>query len=258
MDVMKSPILKVSVLASGAVLLDGEGMSLDQLREKIETRKAERLVIWYYREAAQAEPPLEAMEVMKIVAEHGLPISLSSKADFSDYVDLKGRSHPRYFTWESAVAAVRERVAGGKYVGVIRPDRSYLLIAPPPKDSVPAKMVQMMEKMIPPKPPRTVVALADTYFSWRPGGGIPTLAETGQAIPFFGMLMGLATIGHSVYVFPGTDDSLAAGCQDADLLVVDQAQIPALEGDWKATATAAMRSPNILAHNRTTFKLEAV
>jgi hypothetical protein len=255
---MTSPILKVSVLASGTVSLDGEEVSPAQLRERVLARKADRPVIWYYREAAQGEPPPEAMEVMKMVAENRLPISLSSKADFSDYVDLKGRSHPRYFTWESAVAAVRERVAGGTYVGVIRPDRSYLLIAPPPRDSVPEKMVQMMEKMIPPQPPRTVVALADTYFSWKPGGGIPSLAETEQAIPFFGMLMGLATIGHSVYVFPGTDDSLAAGCKDADLLVVDEAQMPALESDWKATASAAMRSPTILAHNRTTFKLEAL
>ena len=255
---MTSPILKVSVLASGAVLLDGEGVSLTQLREKLLARKADRPVIWYYREAAQGEPPPEAMGVMKMVTENGLPISLCSKPDFSDYVDLKGRSHPRYTSWESVVAVVREKVAGGRYVGVIRPDRSYLLIAPPPKDSVPAKMVQMMEKMIPPNPPRTVVALADTYFSWKPGGGIPTLAETGQAIPFFGILLGLATIGHSVYVFPGTDDSLAAGCKGADLMIVDDAQIPALTSDWKATASAALRSPNVLAHNRTTFKFEAV
>ena len=252
---MTFPILKVSVLVSGSVLLDGEPVSLGGLQEKFQSLKAARGVVWYYREAAGGEPPEEAMQVMRLVTDNRLPISLSSKPDFSDYVDRKGGLHPRYFKWDAVVAVVRERTAGGRYVGVIRPDRSYLLIAPPPKDSVPPQMIQMMEKMLPPRPPRDVVAIADTYFSWKPGGGIPTLAETGQAIPFFGMLLGLASIGHSVSVFPGTDESLAPGCKDADLLVVDDAQIPSLAAEWKESAKAAMRSSNILVHDRASFKL---
>jgi hypothetical protein len=156
------------------------------------------------------------------------------------------------------MAVVRERIAGGKYVGVVLPDRSYLLIAPPPKDSVPPQMVQMMEKMVPPRPPRQIAAIADTYFSWKPGGGIPTLEETGREIPFFGMLLGLASIGHSVSVFPGTDESLVPGCKDADLVVVDDAQLPSLAADWKQSAKEAMLSPNILVHDRASFKLTPV
>jgi hypothetical protein len=261
MDVMTSPILKVSVLASGSVLLDGVAVSLEELRERIEGQKAERPVVWYYREAAQGEPPAEALQVMKLVVDNRLPISMCSKPDFSDYVDLKGRSHPRYTTWDAVVAKVREMTAGGKYVGVIRPDRSYLLLAPPPKDSVPPQMVQMMAKMVPPRPPRTIGVIADTHFAFNVGGrtpNVPSLAETGQAIPFFGMLLGLASIGHSVCVFPGTEESLESGCKQADLLVVDDAQIPALAADWQAVAAAAMRSPNIVVHDRASFKLTAV
>ena len=79
---MTTSILKVSVLASGAVLLDGEGVSLDQLRERIEALKAARPVIWHYREASEGEPPPEAMQVMKLVVDNRLPISLCSKPDF--------------------------------------------------------------------------------------------------------------------------------------------------------------------------------
>jgi hypothetical protein len=44
----------------------------------------------------------------------------------------------------------------------------------------------------------------------------------------------------------------------ADLLVVDDVQIPSLAADWKTTAAAAMRSPNIVIHDRATFKLTPV
>jgi hypothetical protein len=255
---MASPILKVSVKVSGAVLLDGEPVSLEGLGAKLESLKADRPVVWYHREAAEGEPPAEAMQVMKLVVDKQLPISLSSKADFSDYVDRKGVSHPRYMTWDGVVAKVREMTAGGRYVGIIRPDRSYLLIAPPSKDSMPANMVQMMAKLVPPQPPRCIGAIADTYFSWRAGGGVPTLAETAQAIPFFGMLLGLACIGHSVCVFTGTDDSIPAGCQGIDLLIVDEAQLPALAADWKKVAASVMRNANIVAHERASFKLKAI
>jgi hypothetical protein len=255
---MASPILKVSVRVSGAVLLDGEPVSLGGLGAKLDGLKPDRPVVWYHREAADGEPPAEAMQVMKLVVDKQVPISLSSKADFSDYVDRKGVSHPRYATWDEVIAKVREMTAGGRYAGIIRPDRSYLLIAPPSKDSMPANMVQMMAKLVPPQPPRWISAIADTYFSWRVGGGVPTLAEAAQAIPFFGMLLGLACVGHSVCVFTGTDDSMAAGCRGTDLLIVDDAQLPALSADWKKVAAPVMRNANIVAHERASFKLKAI
>jgi hypothetical protein len=255
---MASPILKVSVLVSGAVLLDGEPTSLEELGARLESLKADCPVVWYYREAAGAEPPHEAMQVMKLVVDKRLPISLCSKPDFSDYVDRKGVSHPRYTNWDGVVGKVREMTAGGRYVGIIRPDRSYLLTAPPPKDSMPPQMIQMMEKLVPPRPPRCISGIADTYLSMKPGGGVPTLAETGQEIPFFGMLLGMACIGHSVCVFPGTDESLAAGCKGVDLLIADDAQAPSLAEDWKTQAAAVMRGPNIVLHERATFKLTPI
>ena len=254
---MTSAVLKVSVLASGSVLLNGEAVSLDQMRERIEAQKAARPVIWYYREAAQGEPPPEAMQVMKLVVDNRLPISLCSKPDFSDYVDRKGVSHPRYATWESVVAKVREATSGGKYVALIRPDRSYLLMGTPQRKQMPEHVVQSIEKLVPPQVKRNIAVIADTYFTWMPQGGNPSLQDVAREIPFVGMLMGLGCIGHTVYVFPGVE-SLEACCKDADLLIVDEAQIEWLSADWRDVAKAAMRSPNVLVHDRATFKLKAI
>jgi len=59
-------------------------------------------------------------------------------------------------------------------------------------------------------------------------------------------------------VFTGTDDSMAAGCRGTDLLIVDEAQLPALSADWKEVAAPVMRNPNIVAHERASFKLKAI
>ena len=255
---MASQILKVSVLGSGDVFLDGEQIALENLAAKLESMKSDQPVVWYYREAAGSEPPPQAMQVMKMVVDNRLPISLCSKPDFSDYVDLKGRSHRRHLTWDSVTAEVRGRTAGGIYLGILRPDRTYLLIAPPAKDTMPPQVIQAMEKMVPPQPQRWIGAVADTYFTWKGAGPIPTLAETAQAIPFFGMLLGLACIGHSVCVFSGVDDSLAAGGAGADLVFVDSAQVAALPPDWQKVVASKMRNRNILVHDRASFKLTPV
>jgi hypothetical protein len=52
--------------------------------------------VWSYREAAQTEPHPNALRIMSMVADYGLPISLSTKPDYSNVVDGKGRSSPRH------------------------------------------------------------------------------------------------------------------------------------------------------------------
>jgi hypothetical protein len=88
-------VLKVSVLHSGKLLADGAEIRLDELDARLSQIKTRNGVVWYYREGAQGEPPPIAMEVMKLLVKHSLPISLSSKPDFSDTVDEQGNSRPR-------------------------------------------------------------------------------------------------------------------------------------------------------------------
>jgi hypothetical protein len=90
-----APCVKISVLASGRILADGQETSLAALEDRLTRLKAEEGVVWYYREAGDKEPPPEAMEVIKLVVGLSLPITMSSKPDFSDSVDMDGRIHPR-------------------------------------------------------------------------------------------------------------------------------------------------------------------
>lgn len=88
-------ILKVGVMKNGDILINGNKSNLKQLKEefiKLQEKKGE---VWYYREAGEGEPPAIIYKVMDILAECKLPITFSSKPDYSDYVGEDGISHPR-------------------------------------------------------------------------------------------------------------------------------------------------------------------
>ena len=89
------PMAKVSVLASGKLLLDGSPADLASIESEFKRLQRENGVVWYYRENAQAEPSSEATAVVQLVIKYNLPISMSSKPDFSDFIDETGRSRPR-------------------------------------------------------------------------------------------------------------------------------------------------------------------
>ena len=88
-------VAKVSVLASGKLLLKWLPSDLARIEAELQRQKASGGSVWYYRENGQAEPPPEAMSVMELVTKHGLPVSMSTQADFSDYVDGDGQVHAR-------------------------------------------------------------------------------------------------------------------------------------------------------------------
>lgn len=83
------PALRISVLASGKILINGRENSLPEIKQALEKARNVKGSVWYYRENPRAEPSPQAMEVLE------LPVSFSSKPDFSDYIDEKGQSQPR-------------------------------------------------------------------------------------------------------------------------------------------------------------------
>jgi len=95
MKTEKKTIVRLSVLMTGKVLLDGKESNLSEIKRALGRAKSEKDMVWYYRENGKGEPPPQAMEVMKLVIENNLPISMSSKPDFSDYIDDKGQSRLR-------------------------------------------------------------------------------------------------------------------------------------------------------------------
>jgi hypothetical protein len=120
-----------------------------------------------------------------------------------------------------------------------------------------------MGKMIPPGPPRNVAVISPTEFAITPGdeGPAKTSAEllaAGKAIPFFGLLTGLAYSGHSVWVFDGQSYALEHACRDADVLLIDSILATKLTTKTVADAAAVMRNANILVHDRTSFGLKVL
>ncbi len=81
-----APVLKIAVFADGGLTADGAISSIEKLKESLKTLAEHRGVVWYYRESAQQNPPLIAMDVLKEVVALRLPVRLSSKPDYSDAV----------------------------------------------------------------------------------------------------------------------------------------------------------------------------
>ncbi len=231
-------ILKVSVLASGVVLLDGVPVSVAKLEEVFAQTEPGKSVVWYYRENSAADPAPVALEVMKLITEHRLPIRLSSRPDFSDAVtDVRAGV-------ERAFASVRDKAAGGQLV-IVRPDGRVVIL--PALDKAPPNAVATVEKMMPSDVKRNVAVIADT--AWTMDG--LNLQGASHAIPFFGLLMGFSSIGHGVWIFDANASSLVnAGCRDADVLIIDSLRYPSLPTAWKENAQQAMRGKQILLYHR--------
>src|SRR5258708_13994558 len=88
--------------------------------------------------------------------------------------------------------------------------------------------------------------------------GTLDVVAMGRVIPFFGMLVGLTSIGHSVWVFDGQPPALAAGSRDADLLIIDSFMATRLTTKAADEAAHGMRNAHILISDRTPPALRAL
>jgi hypothetical protein len=145
----------------------------------------------------------------------------------------------------------RTHAAQGNLV-VVRADGQCLLLPALARASAKPEIVAAMERMIPPTAKRNVAAIADIMWA---NNGSPSIQAANEAIPFFGILMGLTCIGHSVWVFHGAADFLSAGCRDSDAMIVDSDSLKQLPRDWRTKALKSMRNPQILIHDRATYSL---
>lgn len=237
-------ILKLTVLANGELLRDGVRTSLPELEKVIRENTGTKLMVWYHREdAAKQEPPV-AIELMKLLVEHRLPIRLSLRPDFSDAVSDVEANLERVF------ASVREKAAQGQLV-ILRPDGRVLGL--PAVQNGPPEAVAAVEKILPSHTKRNVAVIGETDWALQQNVDVPS---ANRAIPFFGLLMGFACIGHSVWIFsPKVSSVLSAACRDADVLIVDSLSCSALPAGWQASAQKTMRNKQILIHDRETHHL---
>ena len=88
-------VLKIAIRASGEIRADGRPTTLEALIPILHQLAQDKGEVWYYREAPEVDPHPNAMKVLKAIVDESLPILLSTKPDYSDSVDEKGRSVPR-------------------------------------------------------------------------------------------------------------------------------------------------------------------
>ena len=156
---------------------------------------------------------------------------------------------------ERCFERARAQAASGKLVVVRSGGLPLLLLPALSAASVNPDMVTEIEKLMPSTVKRSVAVIADTTWATVVK---PTLQAAGRSIPFWGLLMGFACIGHSVWVFDGSASLVSAGCRGADVLIVDSASLTALPSDWRIEAAKVMRCLQILVHDRASYRLVPV
>ena len=92
-------VIYVAVAANGMVSIDGQIADPLKINETLTTLQPGSKFILYYRENGaadvQGDSRIKVERVLDAMMKLRLPISLSSKPDYSDGVDQNGNSHPR-------------------------------------------------------------------------------------------------------------------------------------------------------------------
>lgn len=91
----RRPILRLAALSNGILIADGSLTTLTALDGILAKLKDEHGLVWYYREDPDKDPAPQAVEALKLVMKYELPVSLSSRPDYSDFIDPDGVSRPR-------------------------------------------------------------------------------------------------------------------------------------------------------------------
>lgn len=87
--------LKIAVFADGTIRVDAREVDFGTLDKLLVKLKQDEGIVWYYRQNPTQEPHHNALEVVQLIVKYALPVSMSTKPDFSDYVDSSGNPKPR-------------------------------------------------------------------------------------------------------------------------------------------------------------------
>ena len=110
--------------------------------------------------------------------------------------------------------AVRPDATDRRHIVLVTPARVTLLRPCPAPGSLAAGELAAAASIAPAGAPRNVAVIAyNEVYAVR--------GDIAAAIPFFDLLTGLGYLGHAVWIFEGHVSAMAAGCQDADVLIVN-------------------------------------
>jgi hypothetical protein len=127
-----------------------------------------------------------------------------------------------------------------RQVIIVTPGRLLISKACPLPVELDQEEINRLTGLLPVNPPKNIAVIACTYLE-------ALKKDIFKAIPFFGYLLGFAAVGHKVWVFEGHPSALAAGCRDADLLIIDSGLLSftAKLADWQSIALESMRGNQI-------------
>jgi biopolymer transport protein ExbD len=72
------PVLNVSVMKDGEILVDGETMDMADVKSQITLTKARKGKILFYREGNMENATPEAMQLLQYMGANGIPFSLTT------------------------------------------------------------------------------------------------------------------------------------------------------------------------------------
>ena len=124
---------------------------------------------------------------------------------------------------------------------IVTPGRLLISKECPLAEEIPVEQLALLGELVPPDPANHIAVIAYTYLD-------ALQANMRRAIPFIDFLIGFGALGHRVWIFEGHNSAIEAGCQNADLLLVDQKMAQILDKEntkWRAQALDAMRGETI-------------
>ena len=92
----------------------------------------------------------------------------------------------------------------------------------------------------------------------RTAPAVAQLRAAGKAIPFFGLLLNLASAGNPLWIFEGQKEAVPHGCRQADLLFIDSILADKLTTNTLDQAAHVMRSGNIAVYDRSSRKIALI
>lgn len=165
---------------------------------------------------------------------------------------------PEPLTWTTVFEKARGFATRGQIV-LIQPDRSLLRLPCIPRQALTSDQLAQAHRLIPEGPPRHVVAIASTLLAPDSAGGtsagVARLRAAGTVIPFFGLLLTLASAGNPVWIFEPDADAVESGCHGADLLLIDGLFADRLTMRSLDRVAGVMRSANIAVYDRGSKKM---
>ena len=140
---------------------------------------------------------------------------------------------------------------GNRWVVIIAPDGTLVNVpVPTEEDADQSLLSDVRGALAPGQEPITELTITSINCT----NGVKRLASSFHKmlplVPNLSYLVGAVRLGNTVTAFEGHSRDFAVGCENADMLIVDDGMIPFLQPDWAAVALRTLRQPRIILFGR--------